>query len=290
MLGKVVLKSSLEPHGKWVPAIDGESLFFCAEVGEPVAGKGKHQYRRTAFAWGEKAYVMPIWSTVETGLESKDGYAWFAWRPTMEGWQNSLSADAPTYIVMLNPDGTVEERQASEAGIVGGKPYFVRPADCGLPPGSRPDLADKEVLVWNGVSGRPLKEIRHIVDSHGVPVCLGRSDGEWWMGSTLVVVRHPEQTLYEGRDEVVSLFSDTPDARPTASTVRGMGPRLILQADGSVVWAAMKKSGLTTVYRDGKAIYTGRFIAFHRGSRGKVLTIIGRNSRRNGRTIQKIGR
>ena len=286
MIGQVVLKKDLVPVGGWLPIGGKKSRFSYARVGEGYTDFAGRTCRSLALASGDKAYVLPVWSSIQTDIETKEGYVWLSWQSTERMRPNVMNVGDPNYFVMLYPDGKIDEFPGVSAGVIGGKPYYIRSAATGE------KGEDRVVFGWNGTESLPLKEIRDITSSHGVPVYLARVDGDCWMGSTQVVIRHPGELFYRGKGEVTCAFSDNHNAVPTDSTVRFFGPQLITQADGSVVWVVMPKerNRPSTVYHDGKVIYKGRFIAFHRRKRDKVLTVIGRNGPGNGRTIQEIGR
>jgi hypothetical protein len=280
MIGQVVLKKDLVPVGGWVPIGGKGSGFFYAHVGEGETDFADRICRPLALASGDKAYVLPVWSSLQHDIEAKDGYVWLAWQSTEKRRPNVMSAGDPTYFVMLHPDGRIEELCNAAGGVIGGKPYYIRSVSLGKKDG------DREVFGWGGMEGPAVKEIRDITFSHGAPVYLAQMDGEFWVGSTQAVIRHPGKILYQGKDGIEGPFSDN------HTTVRYMGPQLITQADGSVVWVAMpsNRNKPSAVYQDGKVIYRGPFIAFHRRPKDKVLTIIGRKGSGNGRTIQEIGR
>lgn len=163
--------------------------------------------------------------------------------------------------VIVYPDNRIEE--FSIAGgmdffrMIGGKPFSVRVVEGG-----------KVAAVWNGLVGPSLKEIRHVVASQdGVPVYIGRKDGRCWRQfpeeSTKVVVRHPDQILFEGAVADWHSLSKTPEALPVESTVYCTLAHLVSLPDGSVVWGVRHGKDDVSVYRDGHVLVRGDLLAFH---------------------------
>ncbi len=291
MLGTLTTRDRLNPHISWDRYGKSESNIFVARVGVEVEGAGGRKVRRLAIAVGERAYVLPLWSTVQSADVCFDqGYVWFGWTPTQEGYQNVVNSDAHKCIVVFRPDGEVEEFRGFMAQIIGGKVFSIRPYNWDDPAATTSSILDPQVAVWGDTQGPQFPEIRCVVDAGGVPVYMARKDGRYWgdypVQSTKAVMQHPDTVLFEGRAEDWHMISKTPEALSDEHGVYGVPSRMLIMPDGTPVYG-ISDNKTVTIFRGRSPVVKGDLIAFHRRESDQVLTVIERTPG-NGRKIHEL--